>query len=1383
MKFKTALNARACTSRNFLPRGILTLIFSAFSLFGSYAQEGCGVGTPEPILSMGSDVLCDQSSVDLNVYDTNTNDVPGQNPNTGNDLERVWSTSSTAGQQLLGTSVVTESGIYYLWYFDPGAGSNGCYSPWPVAPVNGNTRIEITFAATPSITGTNNGDPICDSGTTTLSVSKSSATATVNWYDAATSGNLLDSGDSFETPTISTTTNYWAEISEDGCTSGTRTQLTATVNTTPEVNTITEDERCGPGVVNLSAASDTDGATITWYDQSSGGNTVFTGTDYSPDLTETTTFYVSASKDGCESARTAVTGTVKPIPQFTELNGDTLCDSGNADLSVKVSPGSATVNWYTSPNGGTPVASGTDYTPFVTNTTTFYVEASLDGCISSPREAVEVIVNTTPGIGQVTNAERCGPGQVTMSASSPDNGAVIQWYDKENGGDLLFTGANYTTTVNSTTSFYVSASKDGCESTRTEVTATVKPVPEISNVQEDSRCGPGTVNLAVSVDPTNANVGWYTQAAGGSPVGTGTTFSPSVTETTTFYVQAGLNGCVTPSRTEVVATVVDAPSAGNTTNASACSDEQFGETVVDLDDLITGEDPGSWEFTSGPDSVSPNGDNEVDFKNKAFGEYVYTYTADGTDPCPDETNQVTITVNDCDPCQAGNLAPVQETSVPVNFCDAIDVSLNEYTNSQPPAGTTLTWSRNPDPLVTNGHLGAAEVANPGPGTYFGFFYDATNNCASPTLEITLTLTNTPVITNTFPDTLCGPGEVTLSVEGIIPDSTEEPVFRWYANAQSSQVLKEGAAFSIQVNSTENYYVEAVAGGCVSERVEVLATVNFPPSAGTANNTAACSDPDNGPTLIDLDDLIMNADPGNWTITSDPSGNLNIEAGNTVNFLNRPDGVYVFTYTTTSAEAPCENDSVEVKISVNDCDVDSDGDGLLDGQEAALGTDSTEPDTDGDGIDDGVEVGDDLENPLDEDSDGIIDALESSVEDTDGDGVADQFDPANTDPCVPDNSVGLCDTDGDGISDGDEIANGWDPLDACDPNLTPDCEPDPIDLAIGKTVDIEAPAFGEEVVFTITVENLSDDRVKEVVIGELLESGFQFVAASATLGGYDPETGFWSIDEMQPLETASLEITAIVVENGSYSNTAELLQSFPDDSNDSNNTATITLQVDIPEGVDLEVRKEALSANPLVGEEVLFTIRVKNISVEDEVRDIIVSDPILQTDGFEFLSVSFTSHGAFEVATGNWSIPSLGRNEEASLGILVRVPVVGVFTNTATLLRSTPTDGSPENNTAEAEVTVSERTSEEPGFIFNQFSPNGDGTNDVMRINDIQDFPGNSLLIFDRYGNKVFEAREMTDPQVWDGRRENKDLPEGTYFYILDLGEGYEIQKGWIQLIR
>ncbi len=61
----------------------------------------------------------------------------------------------------------------------------------------------------------------------------------------------------------------------------------------------------------------------------------------------------------------------------------------------------------------------------------------------------------------------------------------------------------------------------------------------------------------------------------------------------------------------------------------------------------------------------------------------------------------------------------------------------------------------------------------------------------------------------------------------------------------------------------------------------------------------------------------------------------------------------------------------------------------------------------------------------------------------------------------------------------------------------------------------------------------------------------------------------------------------------------------------------------------------------------------------------------------------------------------------------------------------------------------------------------------------------TIQIFNRYGNLVFEANNKTDNEVWDGSWKGKDAPDGTYFYTMsiDVGNGPEPKKGWIQLIR
>ncbi len=71
-------------------------------------------------------------------------------------------------------------------------------------------------------------------------------------------------------------------------------------------------------------------------------------------------------------------------------------------------------------------------------------------------------------------------------------------------------------------------------------------------------------------------------------------------------------------------------------------------------------------------------------------------------------------------------------------------------------------------------------------------------------------------------------------------------------------------------------------------------------------------------------------------------------------------------------------------------------------------------------------------------------------------------------------------------------------------------------------------------------------------------------------------------------------------------------------------------------------------------------------------------------------------------------------------------------------------------------------------IYTAFSPNGDGVNDYFKIKNIEDYPNNTLLVFNRWGNKVFERKTYTNADPWTAVYKNTHLPDGTYFYLLDV---------------
>lgn len=85
-------------------------------------------------------------------------------------------------------------------------------------------------------------------------------------------------------------------------------------------------------------------------------------------------------------------------------------------------------------------------------------------------------------------------------------------------------------------------------------------------------------------------------------------------------------------------------------------------------------------------------------------------------------------------------------------------------------------------------------------------------------------------------------------------------------------------------------------------------------------------------------------------------------------------------------------------------------------------------------------------------------------------------------------------------------------------------------------------------------------------------------------------------------------------------------------------------------------------------------------------------------------------------------------------------------------------------------------------IPNSFSPNGDGVLDRFVVSGIAGFPGNKLTIFTRWGDVLLE---MTDyDNSWAGTTGfNEDLPEGVYYYVLDLNNGSAPKSGYIVLER
>ncbi len=90
----------------------------------------------------------------------------------------------------------------------------------------------------------------------------------------------------------------------------------------------------------------------------------------------------------------------------------------------------------------------------------------------------------------------------------------------------------------------------------------------------------------------------------------------------------------------------------------------------------------------------------------------------------------------------------------------------------------------------------------------------------------------------------------------------------------------------------------------------------------------------------------------------------------------------------------------------------------------------------------------------------------------------------------------------------------------------------------------------------------------------------------------------------------------------------------------------------------------------------------------------------------------------------------------------------------------------------------------PLDLPNGFTPNGDDVNDFFSVPDLVPYERARVLIYDRWGQLVF--RSIGYPQPWDGTRDGTPVPEGTYYYSIELNDPQvqlEAITGYISLVR
>lgn len=617
----------------------------------------------------------------------------------------------------------------------------------------------------------------CDEGVLSLTAN---GTGTLKWFDQASGGTQVETGSTFDTPSLSATTTYYVE------------------------------NEVAPTTYNVGPA-----------DNSFGGGGNFEGDQhllfdaFEAFTLKTVKVYAEGGGNRVIQLRNN-TGSVLQSLTVNIPNGEQV-----VTLDFAVQPGtnyqlgtSGVPNMYRnndSPNypyavGGIVSiensSAGTDYYYH------FYDwEIETPGCISE-RTAVTAEIASAPS---TQNASRCGEGSVMLSAAGSGD---LNWFDASSGGSQVNSGVSFNTpSINTTTSYYVESEILPPAVYGGPTTNNFGTGSEFNNIQSllfdcyeqatlvsvkvyafgagnrtvELRDNNGTVleSTTVNIPDGESRITLNFNLPTGTDLQLGTAAAPalyrnnsgpsypynisdvlSITSSTAgndyyyfFYDwEVQKQGCVT-ARTEVTATINPMPTVSISGNTTICEGE-----LVELTTTATDVTDYSWS----------NGETSSDITVSPTTESTYSVTVSNS--CGDATEQITVEVNPL---------PTLTASAHQEICEGESVLLNATTNE------SVEWQPGGE---TSNDITVSPTSNE---TYT---VSATNNCGTVSEEV-------EVVVNPLP------AQPIISVGGAGLDAPSGTSHQWYLNGNP---IEGATTQTYSPLETGDYSVEVFDGnGCSS----------------------------------------------------------------------------------------------------------------------------------------------------------------------------------------------------------------------------------------------------------------------------------------------------------------------------------------------------------------------------------------------------------------------------------------------------------------------------------------------------------------------------------------------------------------------------------------
>jgi gliding motility-associated-like protein len=339
--------------------------------------------------------------------------------------------------------------------------------------------------------------PLCREGTVTLRASADQADGNYRWYDARNGTPIAGAVNSTYTTAVTQSTTYYVSVREGPCESE-RVPLEVRVITAPPAPVVADQERCGPGVVTLTAESATADA-YHWY--ASDGTTLLARTEFADDpvdvltdqsqssfvtdaLTASTDFYVAALTEGCEGERVRVRARILFPPPPPAVSEQVVCEPDTVSLRVDRPTEGDFYRWYDQSAGGTLLQKDDSgvLRLLVTSDTAVYV-STWNGSCESERVRASATIYRESQLDAGPDTRVVPDGEVQLQASQGYD--QYAWHPTDGLSNPY--AADPVASPEKTTTYWLTAvTPAGCEETdRLTVEVVDYPIPNAFTPNDD----------------------------------------------------------------------------------------------------------------------------------------------------------------------------------------------------------------------------------------------------------------------------------------------------------------------------------------------------------------------------------------------------------------------------------------------------------------------------------------------------------------------------------------------------------------------------------------------------------------------------------------------------------------------------------------------------------------------------------------------------------------------------------------------------------------------------------------------------------------------------------------------------------------------------------